>query len=138
MAETIEAELEALAEDFDVLDDWEDRYRHLIDLGRQLAHLPDALRVDANKVHGCASQVWLAADYDAAGRRIWSGDSDAHLVRGLIAIVLRLYNGRDTEAALAFDARQGLARLGLDQALSTQRSNGLNAMIQRIQRDLAA
>ena len=138
MADTIEAELAELMEEFEVLGDWEERYRHLIDLGRTLAPLADEERNEAHRVRGCASQVWLVRDGDTDGRAHWRGDSDAHLVRGLIAVTLRLYNGRQPADALVFDARDGLRRLGLTEALSTQRSNGLFSMIERIRRDLMA
>jgi cysteine desulfuration protein SufE len=138
MADTIEAELADLAEEFELLGDWEERYRHLIDLGRTLEPLPEAEHTDATRVHGCASQVWLSRRSDGDGRLRWLGDSDAHLVRGLIAVVLRLYNGRDAAQILAFDAREGLKTLGLDQALSAQRSNGLKSMVERIRKDASA
>ena len=138
MADTIEQELDDLVETFDFLGDWEERYRHLIDLGRQLAPLTDDERSDDNKVRGCASQVWLVRDPDRAGRLHWRGDSDAHIVRGLIAVVLQLYNGRTAEEASAFDATAGLSKLGLSEALSTQRSNGLKAMLARIAADAKA
>ena len=138
MADPIEQELDDLVETFDFLGDWEERYRHLIDLGRQLAPLTDDERSDDNKVRGCASQVWLVRDPDQAGRLHWRGDSDAHIVRGLIAVVLQLYNGRTAEEASGFDAAAGLSRLGLSEALSTQRSNGLKAMLARIAADAKA
>ena len=130
--------LDDLLADFDVLDDWEDRYRHVIELGRELPPLPQADHTAENKVRGCASQVWVVQDPAANGRLSWRGDSDAHLVRGLIAVVLRLFSHRPAAEILAFDARAGLARLGLTEALSTQRSNGLQSMIERIRRDAAA
>eukprot|EP01037_Dinobryon_pediforme_P018639 gene18639-18933_t len=138
MADTIELELNDLVEEFEFLGDWEERYRHLIDLGRQLAPLTDEERNDENKVRGCASQVWLVRDPDQEGRLRWRGDSDAHIVRGLIAVVLQLYNGRTAEEASAFDATAGLSKLGLSEALSTQRSNGLKAMLARIAADAKA
>lgn len=138
MADTIELELNDLVEEFEFLGDWEERYRHLIDLGRQLAPLTDDERNDENKVRGCASQVWLVRDPDQDGRLHWRGDSDAHIVRGLIAVVLQLYNGRTAEEASAFDATAGLSKLGLSEALSTQRSNGLKAMLARIAADAKA
>lgn len=138
MADTINAELDELIEEFDLLGDWEERYRHVIDLGRTLVPLTDAERSDDNRVRGCASQVWLVRDPDTEGRLNWRGDSDAHIVRGLIALALQLYNHRPPAEILAFDARSGLARLGLTEALSTQRSNGLFSMIERIRRDSAA
>jgi len=134
----IDAELEDLAAEFDLLGDWEERYRHVIDLGRGLEPLAEAEHSDANKVRGCASQVWLVTEYGADGRLRFRGDSDAHLVRGLIAVLLRLYSGRTPEEILAFDAKAGFGALGLSSALSTQRSNGLFSMIERIRRDAAA
>jgi cysteine desulfuration protein SufE len=130
--------LAELAEEFELLGDWEQRYRYVIDLGSELDPLPPEEHTDANKVRGCASQVWLVSEPQPGGRIGFRGDSDAHIVRGLIAILLRLYSGRTARQILDFDARAGLAKLGLDQALSTQRSNGLAAMLQRIRRDAEA
>ena len=137
-ADGIQAELEALADEFALFDDWEERYRHIIDLGRALEPLSPAEHTDANKVRGCASQVWLVTEPEAGSRIHYRGDSDAHIVRGLIAILLQLYSGRIPEDILAFDAKAGIAHLGLTGALSTQRSNGLVAMVQRIRRDAEA
>ena len=134
----IDTELEGLAAEFELLGDWEERYRHVIDLGRGLAPLSDAERSDENKVRGCASQVWLVTEPTPDGRLTFRGDSDAHIVRGLIAILLQLYSGRAPADILAFDAKAGIAELGLTGALSTQRSNGLAAMVQRIRRDAEA
>lgn len=134
-SESIADELDALSAEFDVLGDWEERYRYVIDLGRALAPISDAERSDANKVRGCASQVWLVTEPGADGTLAFRGDSDAHIVRGLIAILLRLYSGRRAEDILAFDARAAFDRLGLKSALSTQRSNGLFSMVERIRRD---
>jgi cysteine desulfuration protein SufE len=127
-----------LKDEFDLLGDWEERYRHVIDLGRGLEPLTDAERVDANKVRGCASQVWLITARGPDGRLSFRGDSDAHIVRGLIAILFRLYSGRTPEEILAIDARAGFERLGLIGALSAQRSNGLFSMVERIRRDAEA
>ena len=138
MTPTIADELNDLAETFEVLGDWEERYRFLIDLGRELEPLPDADRSDANKVRGCASQVWLVTSRGADGTLIFHGDSDAHIVRGLIAIVISLYSGRTPDEILGFDFKAAFERLGLKGALSTQRSNGLFSMIERIRRDAAA
>ena len=134
----IDTELEGLAAEFELLGDWEERYRHVIDLGKSLAPLTDAERSDANKVRGCASQVWLVTERGEGGRLTFRGDSDAHIVRGLIAVLLQLYSGRTAGDILAFDAKAGIAELGLAGALSTQRSNGLAAMVQRIRRDAEA
>ncbi len=118
-----------------MLGDWEERYRYIIDLGRTLAPLNDAERIDANKVRGCASQVWLVKESGADGRLVFRGDSDAMIVQGLVAVMLRLYSGRTPEEILSFDAPAALKQLGLDGALSAQRSNGLASMVQRIRRD---
>jgi cysteine desulfuration protein SufE len=134
---TIDAELQDLAAEFDVLGDWEERYRYIIDLGRGLAPLSDAERIDANKVRGCASQVWLVKEPGGDGRLAFRGDSDAMIVQGLVAVMLRLYSGRTPEEILSFDAPTALKQLGLDGALSAQRSNGLASMVQRIRRDAA-
>jgi cysteine desulfuration protein SufE len=131
----IEQELEDLAAEFELLGDWEERYRYVIDLGRDLAPLTDAERSDDNKVRGCASQVWLVTEPQPDGALRFRGDSDAHIVRGLIAIVLRLYSGRSAEEILAFDAKAAFETLGLSGALSAQRSNGLSSMVGRIRRD---
>ena len=135
MTPTPAAALQELAAEFELLGDWEERYRHVIDLGRELEPLGPEDRSEANKVRGCASQVWLVTRGEADGRLWFRGDSDAHIVRGLIAILLRLYSGRDPREILAFDAKAALEALGLSSALSAQRSNGLGAMIQRIRRD---
>ncbi|WP_174302035.1 SufE family protein [Caulobacter sp. S45] len=133
----IDTELDELADEFELLGDWEERYRHIIDLGRGLAPMSDAERSEENRVRGCASQVWLVTD--AEGERLrFRGDSDAHIVRGLVAVVLRLLSDRSPADITAFDAKAGFARLGLEGALSTQRSNGLASMIERIRRDAAA
>lgn len=138
MSASMIQELEDLAAEFDLMGDWEDRYRYVIDLGRELAPLTDAERSEANKVRGCASQVWLVTEPGQARALKFRGDSDAHIVRGLIAIVIRLYSGRSPAEILAFDPRAAFDRLGLAGALSTQRSNGLFSMIERIRRDAAA
>jgi cysteine desulfuration protein SufE len=135
---SIDLALSELVEEFDVLGDWEERYRYVIDLGRDLAPLTDTERSDANKVRGCASQVWLVTETGPGGVLDFRGDSDAHIVRGLIAILMRLYSGRKPAEIRAFDAKAALGRLGLTEALSQQRSNGLFSMIERIRRDAAA
>ena len=132
-------QLNDLAAEFDLMgDDWEERYRYVIELGRELGPLTDTERSDANQVRGCASQVWLVTEAGPDRTLIFRGDSDAHIVRGLIAIVIRLYSGHGPDEILAFDARAAFDRLGLAGALSTQRSNGLFSMIERIRRDAAA
>jgi cysteine desulfuration protein SufE len=132
---TIDDELAELSDEFEVLGDWEERYRYVIELGRALAPLSDAERSDANKVRGCASQVWLVTEPQGDGRLSFRGDSDAHIVRGLIAILLRLCSGRRPEDILAFDAKAAFEGLGLSGALSQQRSNGLASMVARIRKD---
>ena len=127
---------EEIVADFAFLDDWEDRYRHLIDLGRAMPALDAAVKVPATKVDGCASQVWLLPRV-AGGRMGFQGDSDAMIVRGLIAVLHALYDGVPLDQVGAVDAGAELARLGLDQHLSAQRSNGVRAMVERI-RTLAA
>ena len=126
---------EDIAADFAFLDEWEDRYRYVIDLGRAMPPMDEALKVPATKVDGCASQVWIQpriAGEGGAARFDFAGDSDAMIVRGLIAVLHALYSGLHPEAVVAVDAPAELARLGLDQHLSSQRSNGLRAMVGRI------
>ena len=134
------AAFEDIADTFEFLEDWEDRYRHVIDMGKAMDPLPDSQRIPATKVEGCASQVWLvpeiAGDGDGA-RFTFRGDSDAMIVRGLIAVLIALYDGLRVDEVLAVDAPAELGRLGLNDHLSAQRSNGLRAMVQRI-RDIAA
>ncbi|WP_103171048.1 SufE family protein [Paracoccus sp. SY] len=127
---------EDIAETFDFLDDWEDRYRHVIELGRAMPPMDPALQVPATKVEGCASQVWIMPRIEN-GRFDFQGDSDAMIVRGLIAVLHALYSGVPVAEVGRIDAQAELARLGLDEHLSSQRSNGLRAMIQRI-RQLSA
>jgi cysteine desulfuration protein SufE len=138
MAASMTDELNELAAEFDLMGDWEERYRYVIDLGRELAPLSDAERSDFNKVRGCASQVWLVTEAGPDGTLLFRGDSDAHIVRGLIAIVVRLYSGRSPDEIMTFDPRAAFDQLGLAGALSTQRSNGLFSMIERIRRDAMA
>jgi len=133
----IDDALSELADDFEVLGDWEERYRHVIELGKTLEPLSADERDDVNKVRGCASQVWLVTEPRTDGTLAFRGDSDAHIVRGLIAVLLRLYSGRSPAEIMAFDVKAGLAQLGLSGALSQQRSNGLAAMVDRIRRDAA-
>lgn len=127
---------EDIVDDFEFMDDWEDRYRYVIELGKSMDPLDDAFRVDANKVHGCASQVWLQS-YIEDGVYRCDGDSDALIVRGLIAVLRALYNGVPTQQIAAIDAPAELARLGLNDHLSAQRSNGVRSMVERI-RSVAA
>ncbi|ETX27328.1 SufE family protein [Roseivivax isoporae] len=126
-----QAAFEDVVEDFEFLEDWEDRYRMVIEMGKAMDPLPEALRVPATKVDGCASQVWLHPRIEG-GHFHFDGDSDAMIVRGLIAVLHRLYDGLPVAEVPAVDAKAELARLGLEENLSAQRSNGLRAMIQRI------
>ena len=128
---------EDIVGDFEFLEDWEDRYRHVIELGRAMEPLDDALKVPATKVDGCASQVWLHITPED-GRFHFDGDSDAMIVRGLIAVLRALYNGVPVSDVPAIDAQAELARLDLHDHLSSQRSNGLKAMIQRIRETASA
>ena len=126
---------EEIAETFEFLDDWEERYRHVIDMGRAMEPLEDVLRVPATKVDGCASQVWIAPAWEGEGaeaRFRFRGDSDAMIVRGLIAILHALYDGLPAREVVGVDAGGELARLGLQDHLSSQRSNGLRAMVTRV------
>ena len=125
------AAFEELVEDFEFLDDWEDRYRHVIEQGKAMEPLPDALKVPATKVDGCASQVWLHPQIENGTFR-FDGESDAMIVRGLIAVLRALYNDLPVADVPRVDAGGELARLGLNDHLSAQRSNGLRAMIERI------
>jgi cysteine desulfuration protein SufE len=125
-----------IAENFELFDDWEDRYRYVIELGRELPELPEARRTPATRVEGCASQVWLVPEVRSSpeGPRLhFQGDSDAMIVRGLIAVLIALISGRRLDEIRALDIRGELRRLHLDQALSAQRSNGLRAMVARIE-----
>jgi len=126
-----QAAFEEIVEDFEFIEDWEDRYRFVIDLGKDMAPLDDALKVPATKVHGCASQVWLHPKIEG-GVFSFDGDSDAMIVRGLIAVLHKLYSGLSLADVLGVDARAEMERLGLNEHLSSQRSNGLRAMIERI------
>jgi cysteine desulfuration protein SufE len=122
---------EELVEDFEFIEDWEDRYRHVIELGKAMEPLDEALKVPATKVDGCASQVWLHVQIEDGVFR-FEGDSDAMIVKGLIAVLQILYSDLAVSAVLKVDARAEMARLGLNEHLSSQRSNGLRAMIERI------
>lgn len=126
--------------DFELLDDWEDRYRYVIELGRKLKPLPDAERNAQNKVEGCVSQVWLSTmvHRDGAPHLSFIGDSDAHIVRGLIAILFAIYSGKSADEILSVDATATLGALHLKDHLTPQRSNGLMAMVKRIQSDAEA
>lgn len=134
----IDQALQELVDEFDLLGDWEERYRYVIELGRDLEPLSEAERSETNRVRGCASQVWLVTEPQGEGVLRFRGDSDAHIVRGLISILLRLFSGRTAGEILAFDVDAAFARLGLSGALSSQRSNGLASMAARIRRDAEA
>jgi cysteine desulfuration protein SufE len=132
------AKYEEILADFELLDDWEDRYRYVIELGKKLTPLPEDERSPANKVQGCVSQVWLSTTVHPDGgnpRLSFVGDSDAHIVKGLIAILFALYSGRTAREILAVDATGALGMLHLTEHLTPQRSNGLMAMVKRIRSD---
>lgn len=128
--------IDEITANFALLDDWEDRYRYVIELGRTLEALPEAARTEANKVSGCASQVWLLthAERDGAGAPVlrFTGDSDAHIVRGLIAILFAVYSGKPARRILDVDALAQFERLGLREHLTPQRSNGFRSMVSHI------
>ncbi len=131
-----------IIDNFALLEEWDDRYRYLIELGRSLPPLPEAARIDANKVQGCASQVWLSTSVrpnGAAGPVLtFVGDSDAHIVRGLIAILFALYSNKPAREILSTDAVALFDRLGLREHLTPQRSNGFRSMVERIRTDALA
>ena len=134
-------DLDEIVANFDLLDDWEDRYRYLIELGRELEPLEAVAHNEHNKVRGCASQVWVESTTLPSGegpRLGLRGDSDAHIVRGLIALVFALYSGRTATDILATDAQELFRKLGLSAHLTPQRSNGVRAMVERIKGDAAA
>ena len=129
------ARFEEIVEDFEFIDEWEDRYRYVIDLGKKMAPLDENQKIPATKVEGCASQVWIVPEIEGEGpnaRIGFKGESDAMIVGGLIAVLHALYDGLTPVEALKVEAQAEMGRLGLDQHLSSQRSNGLRAMIQRI------
>ncbi len=129
-----------IADNFSFLDDWEDRYKYLIELGQSLPPLPESVRVPQNKVSGCVSQVWLTAtgSADSPTRIFFQGDSDAMIVKGLVAVLLALYSGRPAAEIVQTDAIAVLDELGLREHLTAQRSNGLIAMVKRMQAEAAA
>lgn len=134
-----QSSIDEIIENFDLLEEWDDRYRYLIELGRMLPPLPEAARNDANKVQGCASQVWLSTTVKPNGSTgpvlAFDGDSDAHIVRGLIAILFALYSGKGAKDILSTDAVALFEKLGLRDHLTPQRSNGFRSMVDRIRRD---
>ena len=123
--------IEQLYDDFEFIDDWEERYRYVIELGRNLPDISEDLKTDANKVRGCASQVWLVAG-SKADKLNFQGDSDAHIVKGLLAILIMLYSKKTAQQVLEIDAKAVFHKLGLEEHLSAQRANGLAAMIERV------
>ena len=131
--------IDEIRENFELLDEWDDRYRYVIELGRMLAPMPEGEHSTANKVNGCASQVWLSKQIDRSGgsepRLNYLGDSDAHIVRGLIAILLTLYSGQTPQRILSTDAIAVFDEFGFREHLTPQRSNGLRAMVERIRAD---
>jgi cysteine desulfuration protein SufE len=134
--------IDEIVENFTLLDQWDDRYRYVIELGRTLPPLPESAYTDANKVRGCASQVWLVThvkpDSTAGPTLTFAGDSDAHIVRGLIAILLALYSGKSAREILETDALDLFDRIGLRENLTPQRSNGLRSMVERVRAEAKA
>jgi cysteine desulfuration protein SufE len=133
--------IDEILENFALLDDWEDRYRYVIELGKELDALPETERTAENKVRGCASQVWLSTHVDDSQtppRLSFLGDSDAHIVRGLVAIAIALFNNKKPAEILGTDAQAVFDKIGLREHLTAQRSNGLRALVDRIKADAAA
>ena len=140
-ADTRPPAVEEIVDNFAMLDEWDDRYRYLIELGRTLEPLPEAAHNEENRVRGCVSQVWLLTrtDEGEGGKRLFfTGDSDAHIVRGLVALTLALFSGRTPEAILRTNAQALFDELGLGSHLTPQRSNGMRAMVERIRADARA
>lgn len=127
--------IEKIVDDFELLDSWDDRYRYVIELGRKLPELPAADHIDTNKVQGCASQVWLTSERKDGTVIEFQGDSDAHIVKGLIAILFALYSGEEAKNILETDANAVFNNLGLGEHLTPQRSNGFRSMVERMKRD---
>lgn len=136
------ASLETIIDDFEYLDDWEDRYRYLIEIGKALPAMPESEQIDANKVRGCASQVWLVAETEPGDPgdpvMLYRGESDAHIVRGLVAVVLAAASGEKASKVEQLDETALLSRLGLSEHLTAQRANGLRSMVMRIKAHAAA
>ena len=134
--------IDEITENFSLLDDWDDRYRYVIELGRSLTPFPEEARTQSNKVQGCASQVWLTTRMQPNGEQgpvmTFLADSDAHIVRGLIAILFALYSGKPARDILSVDALGLFDRLGLRENLTPQRSNGLRSMVERIRSEANA
>jgi cysteine desulfuration protein SufE len=137
-ATTIAEDLEALAEDFDLLEDWQEQLGYVIDLGRALPKLAEAERSDANKVRGCSSQVWVVSERTPDGRLVFRAESDAQIPQGLIAVLLKLYSGRLPGEIAALDPQVAVDRLKLGSMLTSQRANGLASMVERIRREAVA
>ena len=133
----IPANIQEMIDDFAFLSDWEDRYIHVIDMGKNLSPLKPSEKTDAHKVKGCVSQVWLISRIED-GKLYYRGDSDAHIVKGLVAVVLEIFSGRAPSEILSLDAPHILTQLGLSEHLSAQRSNGLKAMIEEILKQASA
>ena len=135
-------DIDEIVDNFSLLDQWDDRYRYVIELGRALPPLPDEAHTDVNKVQGCASQVWLTTNIepDGAGGPVmtFEGDSDAHIVRGLVAILIALYSGKTAREILGTDALALFDRIGLRENLTPQRSNGLRSMVERVRAEATA
>jgi len=141
MSETQEKRADELADTFELFDEWEDRYAFLIDLGRKIPPLDEADRTEENRVHGCQSRVWMAARVRREGSENvidFIADSDSAIVKGLIAVLQRVYSGQPAQDILDFDVEKLLERLGLNQHLTLGRRNGLHEMVQRIKRLAAA
>jgi cysteine desulfuration protein SufE len=136
------SKIDDIVENFTLLDEWDDRYRYVIELGRALPPLPESAHTDANKVQGCASQVWLLSHVEPDGTEgpvlTFEGDSDAHIVRGLVAILIALYSGKSARDIVATDALELFDRIGLRENLTPQRSNGLRSMVERIRTEASA
>jgi cysteine desulfuration protein SufE len=134
--------IDEIIENFALLDEWDDRYRYVIELGRTLPPLPESAHIEGNKVQGCASQVWLLTHVNPNGSSgpvlTFEGDSDAHIVRGLIAILFALYSGKNARDILDIDSLAVFDRIGLRENLTPQRSNGLRSMVQRIRAEANA
>jgi cysteine desulfuration protein SufE len=136
------SQIDDIIENFALLDEWDDRYRYVIELGRALPPMPDSEHTDANKVQGCASQVWLTTHIEPDGAdgpvMTFEGDSDAHIVRGLVAILIALYSGKRAREILRTDALELFDRIGLRENLTPQRSNGLRSMVERVRAEAGA
>ncbi|WP_269932217.1 SufE family protein [Aminobacter sp. HY435] len=132
--------IDTIRDDFSFLEEWEDRYRYVIDLGEALPAFPESAQTDANKVQGCVSQVWLITHVGEGADPVirFDGYSDAHIVRGLVAIMLALFSGHRASAIVGIDVEATLRELGLNEHLSPQRANGLRSMVKRIKRDAEA